>query len=617
MTHGPVSLRRRGALVALAAGPAALAAPLAADDDGSAGRRLLRLAFRNAETSFDPVKVTDTYSATVLSHIFEAPYTYDHLARPFRIRPLTADGMPQVSVDFKTWTLRLKPGTFFADDPAFKGRRRELVAQDYVYALQRALDPRNNCPWVSDLLQTKIAGMAQAWNQAKAAGRLDYDQPIPGLQVLGRHELRIVCTEPRPGLLTELARSALRGAQAREVVEHYGEAIAEHPVGTGPFQLKAWQRSSRIVLVRNPGYREHLYDAQPAADDAEGQALAARLKGRRLPMVDEVQISIIPEEQPLWLSFLRQDIDGLLTIAGGLPITAAPLAVPGGKLAPFLAQRGVQMRRQVNADVVITYFNMEHPVVGGYTPDKVALRRAIALAYDNEREIRLVRRGQAVPAQSYVLPHCSGYDPAFKSEMSDHDPARARALLDLYGYVDRDGDGWREMPDGSPLKLVMATEPQAIYREFNEMWHKSLTTVGIRCDFATAQWAENMKGAHAGRHMMWGLGNTATSPDGADGLARMHGPQSGNENLARFQDPRFDRLYERIIALPDGPERNALFAQAKRFEVAYMPYKSHVHRISTDLAHPWVIGFRRPQFWNEWWHMVDVDLALRQRHLKT
>ena len=617
MKRDGFTLRRRGALAALASGAAALAAPGAQADATPAGRKVLRLAFRNAETSFDPVKVTDTYSAAVLAHIFEAPYTYDHLARPFRIRPLTADGLPDVSADFKTWTLRLKPGTYFADDPAFKGRRRELVAQDYVYALQRALDPRNNCPWVSDLLQTQFAGVAEAWDQAKAAGRLDYDRPIAGLQVLGRHVLRFVCTEPRPGLLTELARSALRGAQAREVVEHYGEGIAEHPVGTGPFQLQAWQRSSRIVLVRNPGYRERHYDAQPAADDAEGQALAARLKGRRLPMVDEVQISIIPEEQPLWLSFLRQDIDGLLTIAGGLPVTAAPLAVPGGKLAPFLAQRGVQMRRQVNADVVITYFNMEHPVVGGYTPDKVALRRAVALAYDNQREIRLVRRGQAVPAQSYVLPHCSGYDPAYKSEMSDHDPARARALLDMFGYVDRDGDGWREMPDGSPLTLVMATEPQAIYREFNELWHKSLEAVGIRCDFATAQWAENMKGAHTGRHMMWGLGNTATSPDGADGLARMHGPQSGNENLARFKDPRFDRLYERIIALPDGPERNALIRETKRFEVAYMPYKSHVHRISTDLSHAWVIGFRRPQFWNEWWHMVDVDLALRARHLTT
>ena len=102
---------------------------------------------------------------------------------------------------------------------------------------------------------------------------------------------------------------------------------------------------------------------------------------------------------------------------------------------------------------------MENPVVGGYTPEKVALRRAIALAVDIGSEIRNVRRNQAIAGQSPIPPGNSGYDPAFRSEMSEFNRAKAKALLDLYGYVDRDGDGWREQPDGSPLVIEYATQP--------------------------------------------------------------------------------------------------------------------------------------------------------------
>ena len=287
------------------------------------------------------------------------------------------------------------------------------------------------------------------------------------------------------------------------------------------------------------------------------------------------------------------------------------LAVPNGRLAPNLAKRGVQLHRSLRSDCAMAYFNMDDPVVGGYTPDKVALRRALSLAYDVEREVRLVRRGQAVPAQSPILPGTTGYDPAFRSEMSEHNVARAKALLDMYGYIDRDGDGWRELPDGRPLKLTMSTEPEQIYRLFNDVWRRCLQAVGVRCEFEIAQWPSHMKSALGGSLQMWMLGTSADVPDGQSALARWYGPQAGQQNLARFKLPAFDALYERMQSLPDGPERDALFLEGKRLAVAYMPYKVLVHRIANELLHPWVIGYRRAPFWYDWWHQVDVDPALR------
>jgi len=603
-SHVSSHVSRRTVLAA----PLALSArPLMAAADG--GRKVLRVAFSSAETSFDPARISDLYSRTITPHIFESLYCFDHLARPVRTVPQLADGMPEVSDDFRVWTVRLKRGVYFADDPAFKGQRRELTAEDVLYPIKRLVDPANKSPAATEVLENGYVGLAELRKAALDGKKpFDYDAPVAGLKAIDRYTVRFTLAEPRPRFVTSaLTASSTAGAQARELVEFYGVKIGEHPVGTGPFRLKSWTRSSKIVLERNPQFREVRYDAQPAPDDAEGQAILARFKGRRLPMVDEVEVSVIEETQPLWLSFVNAEIDALVSNAGPLPSEFVGIAAPNGKLAPHLARRGVQLERTLRADAALLYFNMEDPVVGGYTVEKVALRRAVSLAYDVEREIRLVRRGQAIPAQSPIVPFTSGFDPAFKSSASEFDPAKARALLDMYGYVDRDGDGWREMPDGKPLKLVMSTEPEQIYRQYNDLFRRCMNEVGLRSEFEIQQWPSHMKQALAGSLQMWLLGNSATDPDGQTSFQRMYGPQAGQQNLARFKLPAFDRLYESMSSLPDGPEREKLFFEAKRLLAAQLPYRYLVHRISNELLHPWVHGYRRAVFWNYWWHMVDVD----------
>jgi ABC-type transport system substrate-binding protein len=344
------------------------------------------------------------------------------------------------------------------------------------------------------------------------------------------------------------------------------------------------------------------YDAEPAADDAKGQAILARFRGRALPMIDRIEIGIIDEGQPRWLSFLNAQHDLLQNV----PFEFAELAAPGGKLAPNLARRGVGMQRQVQPDVTLTVYNMEDPVVGGYTAEKVALRRALDLAYDVQREIEVVRHGQAVPAQSIVPPHTFGYDPSYRSENGVFDLGRAKALLDIYGYVDRDGDGYREMPDGSPLTIVLSNPPDQVYRLLTELRKKSLDALGVRLSVRIGNWAEQLKAARAGNFMVWTVGSTAATPDGQGALERGYGPASGGGNLARFRLAAFDRIYEEMKGLPDGLERQRLFTRANNLLVAYAPYKVHVHRIVTDLWQPWLEGYRRPLFWQEFWQYVDV-----------
>jgi len=567
--------------------------------------KTFRYAFQVAETGFDPVRLSDIYSRTVTAHIFESLYTYDPLARPTRIVPQIAAADPEISADYKTFTIKVRPGIYFADDPAFKGRKREVTAQDFVYAIKRYADPANNAQgWIS-YEDVGLVGLDALRSQViKSKKPFPYDAEIEGVRALDRYTLQLKTVEARPRLVESiLAGNDLYGAVAREVVDFYGDKVTEHPVGTGPFMLKAWRRSSQMVLERNPGYRERHYEAQPAADDAEGQAILARFKGRRIPMVDRVVVDIIVERQPRWLAFLNNEHDFIERV----PEEFITQAAPGGKLAPNLAKRGMQAVFTLAPDMTMTCFNMEDPVVGGMAPDKVALRRAISLAYDVSKEIRLARRGQGVPAQSPIVPHTTGYDAAFKSEMSDYDPARAKALLDLYGYVDKDGDGWRDLPDGSPLVITRNTEPNSLSRSVDELWEKALRAVGIKLQVKIQQWPENLKAAQAANFQMWPVGSTAAQPDGQGAMQRYYGPAGGTQNLPRFKDARFDALYDRMQAMPDGPEREALFKEAKRLAVAYMPYKINVHRLLTDIEQPWMSGYRRPLFWQDFWQFIDID----------
>ena len=574
--------------------------------------KTLHYAFRIAETGFDPARISDIYSRTATAHIFESLYAFDPLARPIRLVPLVAAGDPRISADYKTFTLQVQPGIYFADDPAFQGQRRELTAQDFVYSIKRFADPANNAQgWVTYDEQA-IVGLGELREQAlKSRKPFPYDTEVEGLRALDRYTLQIKTRNPRPRLIESIfAGNDVYGAVAREVVEFYGDRIMEHPVGTGPFVLKTWRRSSQMVFERNPGYRERHYEAQPAADDKEAQAIYARFKGRRLPMIDRVVIDIVEADQPRWVAFMNNEHDFIERV----PEAFITQAAPGGKLAPNLARRGMQAVFTLSPDMTLTSFNLDDPVVGGVTPDKVALRRALSLAYDVNQEIRVARRGQGVPAQSPVLPNTSGYDAAFKSEMSDHDPARARALLDMYDYIDRDGDGWRDMPDGSPLVLTRNTQSDSLSRAIDELWEKSLRAIGIRLVLKVQQWPENLKAAQAGNYQMWPVASTAASPDGLEALVRFYGPASGTQNLPRFRNARFDALYDRMQALPDGPERDALFKQAKRIAVAYMPYKVHVHRIVTDILQPTMRGFYRPLFWLDFWQFIDIEPAMPSVH---
>jgi ABC-type transport system substrate-binding protein len=575
--------------------------------------KVLRYALEIAETSFDPQKVGDVYSIILNWSMFDPPLKYDYLARPLKLKPNTLASMPEISADGLTYTLRVRPGIYFADDPAFKGKKRELVAEDYVYSIKRLMDPQLSAPQLSEI-EGIVVGSDEALAKARKANMLDYDAPIEGLKALDRYTLQVKLTKPFYNFIYQFADCRTSCAVAREVVEHYGNDIGSHPVGTGPYRLAFWKRSSKMVFEARPDFREEYFDAEPAADDADGQAILKKMQGKRLPLIGKVEVSIIEETQPRWLAFLNGEQDLLFL----LPEEFANVAIPNNQLAPNLTKRGLQMRQEAALDVNFVFFNMDDPQIGGYAAEKVALRRAISLGYKTGDEISIIRKNQAIPAQTPYSPGVIGYDPGFRTSANEYNPAKAKALLDMFGYVDRDGDGYREMPDGSPLVLQHNSTPVAQDAQYDELWKRSMDEIGIKLNINKAKWPDLLKQAYAGKLMMWRLGYSASSPDAENSFTNLYGPNSGLKgNLARLKLAALDRLYEKVRVMPISPERNRIYQDMTRLVVAYAPWKMNVHRIRTDLWYPWLVGYRRPLILsNNFWKYVDIDSDILQQRTR-
>jgi oligopeptide transport system substrate-binding protein len=581
---------------ALAAALAVLPLPAAAADMN----KVIRYVFPAGEEGFDPAAAHDLYSGTVEQAIFETLLSYDYMARPSKLVPLTAEALPQITDNGQTYTLRIKKGIHFTPDPAFKGVKRELVADDYVYSLKRLMDPAIRSPWAW-LLEGKVVGLDEVAAKAKQAGnKFDYGARVPGLEAIDRYTLRIRLNQPDYNLSYVLAHEPT-SAVAREVVAAYGDEggrIMSNPVGTGPYKLAKWIRSSKIFLEANPDYRGFVWDFK-AGSDPEDARIVAEMKGKQMPQIGRVEISIMEEDQSRLLAFQNGELD-LMNMEGPL----APKVLNGGTLVPEMQKKGVRLSRFVDPEISYHYWNLMDPVVGGLTKEKIALRRAMAMAYPVDEEIRVVRNNQAVEAQYPIPPGVVGHDPSYRSSVK-YDPATANALLDKFGYR-KGADGWRTLPDGKPLVIRYASRPDSLGRQMDEMWKKAFDGIGIRMEVQKDKFAELLKLEKQCKLMMRTASWIADYPDADNFMQLLYGKNIYQSNNACAKIPEYDLLYEQSIRMPAGPERDRLYHEMTRVIETYAPWRLDISRYRNMLVQPRVLGYKKHPILHSEWQFIDV-----------
>jgi len=331
------------------------------------------------------------------------------------------------------------------------------------------------------------------------------------------------------------------------------------------------------------------------------------MQGKKLPLLDGVEISIMEETQSRWLAFERGETD----IEYQLWDVAPTFMTDDGKLRPEFVRRGIQLDRTIDPEITYLYFNMQERIgdspnpVGGFSKERIALRRAIAMSYKVDDQIRIIRKGQAVRAEYPVPPGVAGHDPGYRS-LIPYDPRAANALLEKFGY--RKGpDGYRRQPDGAPLVVRNASTPTERDRQFDELLKRSLDSIGVRLEIQKERFPELLKLEKQCRLMTRMAAWIADYPDGDNFMQLLYGPNTNESNNACYRSKEFDRRYEKSRRLADGPERDRLYHEMTRRMEVDTVWLLADSRIRNALQQPQVVGFtKHPVLHAEW---LYLDLA--------
>ena len=526
--------------------------------------------------SLDPQFSYDTLGHAVIAQIYESLLQYNPFqTNPYALEPCLAEGMPrriQNPDGSECYEVRIKPGIFFHDDPCFPGGRgRELTAADFVYTFQRIADPAVECPVLSTL-QEFIAGLEPAYAEARKAGKFDYARPTGAITVVDDHTFRLNLLKPYPQILYWLAMP-FTAPVPREAVEYYTgrdgrEPFRFHPVGTGPYRMAEWARSRLIRLARHDRYAATRFPegGWPQADEARLRPLA----GKPLPLVDEVQFAVIREAIPAWLLF-RQ---GYLDRSGVGKDVFNSVITAGQTLSEAFRARGVQLFRDVEPGTFYSQFNMDDPLLG----KNLRLRQALSTVYNQDRANELFGNGVDVKAEQLLPPGVVGYEPGFANPFRTQNAQRAKALLAEAGYP-----GGIDPKTGQPLVItldVMAGNAETRQRaEFDQMQMEENT------------WSRFQEKQLRGNFQMnTGSGWNADYPDPENFFFLFYSknvPPQGS-NYTRFSNPEFDRLFEQMATMDNGPQRLELIRKMNAILVEQCPVVYTFHPVTFTLNQPWM-----------------------------
>ena len=563
------------------------------------GKKVVRLEFPVQESGFDPVTAHDLYSSIIVDGIYDTILTYDYLAEPAKLAPKLATEMPLVENDGKLYTIKLKKGVYFSPHEVFGGKKRELTATDIVYSMKRHYDDSLKPVW-RFLIDGKIVGLNAWYDAGKKAGKLDWDAPIPGLQVVDPYTLKIELTRPDYNFNYVLAHVAM-AVVAREVVEKYPNDVHSHPVGSSAYYLKEWVRGQKIVLEKNPNWRGGTWDFKPSGKDPYDEVIVKAMQGKPLAMIDRIEIYPIEEEQSNWLTFSNKQLD-VYRLPGGM----SQAGIKDGKVLPELAAQGIRLQRFVEPEYTYNYFQWNDPIWGGAELHKVALRRAVALAINRDEEVTLLRKGQAVKAEYLIPPGVVGHKADFQSSLT-YNPALANALLDKFNYK-KGSDGWRMTPEGKPVVFKYTSIPIERERQFDEFYKKYLDVIGIKFESEKEKFADSIKREKRCQIMIRGAAWIADYPDGDNFMQLLYSKNIGESNNGCYKSAAFDKLYEQAARLPNGPERDKLYLDMQKQFEADTPWMMGVSRYRNQLIQPWVVGYKKHPILLSEWMYFDVNM---------
>ena len=586
-------------LVFLAVGVILLTGCGGGQDDQGSGTMIRYMSLSAKVRGMDPMDIGDTTSSAVASQIFECLYQYHYLKRPYELIPCLAVDFPTVGDDGLTYTFKLRQDVFFTDDPCFttsQGRGRRLVAADFIYAWKRIADVKNISKnwWV---FEDHIVGLDEFRNyskQLKTGEKADYNRSVEGLQAPDDFTLVVNLKKPWPQILYLLAHLPTAPV-AHEAVEHYGKAIHNHPVGTGPYILKDWKRGSKIIMVRNPHFREEFYPAEGAPGDKEGGLL--RDAGKVLPFVDEARWQVIEEDQPRWLIFMRGQLD-----SSGIPKDFYSRAIdPGRALRPEMKAKGIRLQIFRDPSTYWYGFNMEDPIVGTNKP----LRQAMSMGINRSEYIEIFTNNRADVAQGPIPPLFKEYDAGIINPNCQYNPERARELLKQAAEI-----------HGGPLPVITISTPgtDTLSRQMGEYVTLAMENIGLEVKVDYMDWPSFQDRIKTKSSQVFRIGWIADYPDPENFMQLFYSKNvSPGPNNFNYRNSTFDTLYEKVKAMPDSSERVQMYHEMENIIRDDCPAIFLVHGVAFVLHYDWLRNYKPHVFGYGLLKYQNIDVAVRRK----
>jgi len=492
---------------------------------------------------------------------------------------------------------------------------RELVAEDYVYQIKRLAHPHLHSP-ILGLMSDYIVGLGdyaktlQAAAESRTAGDsyLDLrDYPLEGARVIDRYTYRITLHGKYPQLIYWLAMPFFAPVPW-EVDRFYSQpglkqrniTLDWYPVGTGPYMLTVNNPNRQMVLVRNPNFHGETYPTEGESGDREQGLLEDA--GKPLPFINEAIFSLEKEDIPYWNKFLQgyYDTSGISSDSFDQAISVGA----GGEvsLTGAMRKQGIALHTAVTTSIYYTGFNMLDPVVGGYTEQARKLRQAIAIAVDFEEYISIFLNGRGIPAQSPIPPGIFGFvegDAGVDTEVYDLTPDGprrkpievARRLLADAGYPEG-----RDIKTGKPLVLYLDTTATGPDDKARLDWmHKQFEKLDIQLVMRGTDYNRFQEKMLKGAAQIYQWGWNADYPDPENFLFLLYGPngkaEHGGENASNYQNAEFDRLFERMKNMENGPERQVIIDRMVTILHRDSPWLWGFHPKQFSLIHSWYRNF--------------------------
>ena len=367
--------------------------------------------------------------------------------------------------------------------------------------------------------------------------------------------------------------------------------------------LKEYVRGHKIVLEANPNYRGSKWDFK-AGDDPGDAEIVAEMQGKIMPRIGRVEITVVEEEHSKFLSYAKGETD-MITRIGNI----AESWQDGDGLKPELKAIGMKRNDSVDAETTYELINFRDKVSGGMAKDRVALRRAMIMSYDIDKEARVIRKGQAIPNRMPIPPGVIGHNPNYKA-VNRYNPEAANKLLDKFGFK-KNAEGWRNNPDGTPLEITRTSEATQVSGEYDKLWNASFERIGLKLKIKKGNFADNLKAAKDCQLQMWGSAWSADYPDGENFLQLLYGPNSNQSNNSCYDSPVFNRMYEMAVKMPNSPKRDKLYEMMSRQMEYDGAWRIGVARVRATLTQPGIQGYKKHPMMHAEFRFMDMDLAKR------